>query len=98
MVLFQIRSNAKTFNPLVTSLLEILGCPNSCLIPPAIQQRLFLCKSPAAQSFYAKRIGITYAPSAISRLKTSGKMIVPSDRSDACNLGDIHAFVGAIAP
>jgi hypothetical protein len=38
-VLFQIRRNAQTFNPLATSLLEILGCPNSGLIPPAIQQR-----------------------------------------------------------
>lgn len=38
-MLLQIRRNAETFNPLITSLLEILGCPNSCLIPPAIQQR-----------------------------------------------------------
>jgi hypothetical protein len=44
-VLFQIRGNAETFNPLVTSLLEIWGCPDSCLIPPAIQQRQsFFCQ------------------------------------------------------
>lgn len=40
-VLFQVRRNADTFNPLVTSLLKILGCPNSYLIPPSIQQRRF---------------------------------------------------------
>ncbi len=37
-VLFQVRRNAETFNPLVTALLKILGCPDSCLIPPSIQQ------------------------------------------------------------
>ncbi len=40
-VLFQNRENAETFDPLVTSLLEVWGCPDSCLIPPTNQQRLF---------------------------------------------------------
>lgn len=38
-MLFQVRRNAEAFHSLITSLLEILGCPDSCLIPPAIQQR-----------------------------------------------------------
>jgi len=38
LVLFQVRRNAEAFNSLVTSLLEILGCPDSYLIPPSIQQ------------------------------------------------------------
>ncbi|GAB4241614.1 MAG: hypothetical protein Kow00121_67710 [Elainellaceae cyanobacterium] len=38
-VLLKIRRNAEAFNSFATSLLEILGCSDSWLIPPAIQQR-----------------------------------------------------------